>query len=215
MEKFLPAVFIITLILSPLLSQNSWAIEFDEILPLGGEQIRILPSDPLEYKNWTIELAVDNSITSVSTNGDIIQGDKLRYFIKNDGECNAVGEYYSFITQKDFFDPKVLDGKKIWVNINGFVMLSEIITITKVSKNIHIALMYNGTYNLDEHAKFLEDMKKLDIELFALYKDNGNYIDTIAGEFFDVKSNSWSLENIENALMKGREFCLKNSVQME
>jgi hypothetical protein len=182
---------------------------------LGDEQIRILPSDPLEYKNWTIELAVDNSITSVSTNGDLIQGDKLRYFIKNDGECNDVGEYYSFITQKDFFDPKVLDGKKIWVNINGSLMLSEIITITKVSTNIHIALMYNGAYNLDEHAKFLEDMKKLDIELLAIYKDNGNYIDTIADEFFDVKSNSWSLENIENALMKGKEFCLKNSVQTE
>ena len=159
--------------------------------------------------NWRIEQVLNNEFTEVSTNGMVTDGDRYRLHISNNGKCNTVEDGFTFYTRANHPDILSIVGKQVLLEAMGSKMLSEVKTVYPAMGG-HLVWMSNGLYNIDEHAKFLENNKILEVKLLAVYSDYKNNTGWNAEDMFDILFNSWDLTNVYNALMLGKKDCLKN-----
>ncbi len=157
--------------------------------------------------NWKIEQVLNNKFTQVSTNGIITHGAKYSLHILNNGECNVVEDSFTFYTTSNHPEILNIEGKAVLLEAMDTKILSEIKTVFPAMLG-HLVWISNGLYNIEEHARFLENANTLDVTLLAVYSDYSNDIGWSAENMFDVLHNSWDLSNAFNALMQGKKDCL-------
>ena len=161
-------------------------------------------------ENWKIEQRINNKFTEVSTNGIVTDGDRYRLHISNNGKCNTVEDGFTFYTRTNHPDISSIVGKKVLLEAMGSKMLSDVKAVYPAMGG-HLVWLSNGLYKLEEHAKFLEDKKILEVKLLAVYSDYENNTGWNAEDMFDILFNSWDLTNVYDALMQGKKNCLENS----
>ena len=161
-------------------------------------------------ENWKIEQIINNKFTEVSTNGIVTDGDRYRLHISNNGKCNTVEDGFTFYTRTNHPDISSIVGKKVLLEAMGSKMLSDVKAVYPAMGG-HLVWLSNGLYKLEEHAKFLEDKKILEVKLLAVYSDYENNTGWNAEDMFDILFNSWDLTNVYDALMQGKKNCLENS----
>ena len=161
--------------------------------------------------NWEIKKVMNDTFTEVSTGGSISKGDKYRLHISNNGRCDVLEDGFTFFTKSNNPDIIKLEGKKIGIKAFGMNNLSEIKTVARVLKGGgHIVWITNGVFDVEPHAKFLEENGTLEVELVRVFDDYKKQIGWDAKEFFDVLTNSWNLKNVSKALKQGQKICLDN-----
>lgn len=160
--------------------------------------------------NWRIQPVANNKFIEVSINGNVTDGDRYRLHISNKGKCNAVEDGFTFYTKINHPDILSIKGKQILLEAMGSKMLSEVKTVYPAMGG-HLVWLSNGLYDIDEHAKFLENNKILEVKLISVYSDYETKIGWNAEDMFDILYNSWDLTNVYDALMQGKKNCLENN----
>jgi len=160
--------------------------------------------------NWRIEQVMDNKFTEVSTNGIVTDGDRYRLHISNNGKCNSVEDGFTFYTMTNHSDILSIIGKQVLLEAMGSKMLSKVKTVYPAMGG-HLVWLSNGLYDIDKHAKFLEDNKILEVKLISVYSDYEKKMGWNAEDMFDILFNSWDLTNVYDALMQGKKDCLENN----
>jgi hypothetical protein len=160
--------------------------------------------------NWRIQPVANNEFIEVSINGNVTKGDRYRLHITNKGKCNAVEDGFTFFTMTNHPDILNIKGKKILIEAMGSKILSKVKTVYPAMGG-HFVWLSNGVYDIDEHAKFLQNNKILEVKLISVYSDYEKKIGLNAEDMFDVIFNSWDLTNVYNALMQGKKNCLEGN----
>ena len=157
--------------------------------------------------NWQIEET--ETRIKVSTEGTIQKGDKLTFWVKKNSLCNQMEHTFTFYTTNESPSIKEIEGKDIAIKSLGGKTIVKLQYIVSAEPNMkgNFAFISAGTYDIEEHTKFLEKHKNLDVELEFIFVDSERTKGLDASDYFDILSNSWSLKDVRAAIEDAVSLC--------
>ena len=168
-----------------------------------GILLLVHPHAKAEGDEWYINDFGDYVVAAVP--GEVIHGDKLRFFIKK-SDCFKVGMLFSFSTTKDVKNIKDLYNTDLPIKINQWkdLRVARVITVHPMYGMTIVMMQTKGFYDLDEFIDNLMKMynheKEFSIQLASSDKYNPD-------EHFDILDNSWKLDLLPHKIKEAQRMC--------
>ena len=134
----------------------------------------------------------------VSKNGEITDGDNLRFFITKD-YCDELQEVFTFYTTINHTEINDLKGKLLTVKMNQHEVKSEVMFILPFLLG-HSAWFNMGRYKIDDHIEFFKNTRLYELKIL----NEGSFIAT---DYFDIPHNHWNIKDLKTNLKKGQKEC--------
>ena len=154
-----------------------------------------------DLPNWRVE-PIDNDGVLISRNGQVQVGDNLYFYIPK-SNCNSLENLFSFYTANNHPRINMLLEEKVYIKINNTSGWAKVRFIYPFLMG-HSVWLSLGMFNMDDFAETLKPHDKFEVVII----DKENFV---AKEYFDIETNYWYLEGLENALRRGKNLCLASS----
>jgi len=142
------------------------------------------------------------NLLEVSLSGNITHGDKLRFIFK-ENNCDTIHQAFTFYTYSK--NPKLskLEDKVIAMTLNDEPFEATVLFVRPFLMGNSV--WFNaGSYWFKNYILKLKQISLYEIKII----DNKDFI---AQDYFDIPTNSWSLNNIVSSLYSARKLCLDKS----
>ena len=152
-------------------------------------------------EEWTIDSLETLAYARVS--GEVTHGDNLNFWIRTQDNCEKVYNTFTVYTYEKPGDIKQLLDKNIPIKINGEELTAKVQDIAPflMGYRFHLSL---GSYPIKEYIYFLNEFyiefQKYEIEIV-------DGIDFKAAKYFDIKKNSWKLDELVPSVLKANKLC--------
>ena len=158
-----------------------------------------------EEEGWSIEEFSDFVVTA--KHGEVIHGDKLRFFIKKN-DCSRMGILFSFSTSIKNKNIKKLQDSRIPIEINGRRIdgAAEVILVQPLFKSMNLVMM---------QAPGLKHIGSMISSMMAWYESE-NYFgiklvngpDFNPNDYFDILRNNWKLDGLPQKIAEAQSLCV-------
>ena len=157
-----------------------------------------------EEEGWNIEEFSEFIVTA--KHGEVIHGDKLRFFIKRN-DCSRMGIIFSFSTTKENKNIQSLQNKRIPIKINGHEVeaVAEVILVQPLFKYMNLVMM---------QAPGLKHIESMINSMMAWYNHENYFgIELVSGpnfepgDYFDILRNNWKLDGLPQKIAKAQSIC--------
>ena len=150
---------------------------------------------------WRVE-PIDNDGVLISRNGQVQVGDNLYFYISK-SNCNYLENLFSFYTANNHPRINMLLEEKVYIKINNTTSWANVRFIYPFLMG-HSVWLSLGMFNMDDFVEILKPHDKFEVVII----DKENFV---AKEYFDIETNYWYLEGLDNALRRGKNLCLASS----
>ena len=150
---------------------------------------------------WRVE-PIDNDGVLISRNGQVQVGDNLYFYIPK-SNCNSLENLFSFYTANNHPRINMLLEEKVYIKINNTSGWAKVRFIYPFLMG-HSVWLSLGMFDMDDFAETLKPHDKFEVVII----DKENFV---AKEYFDIETNYWYLEGLDNALRRGKNLCLASS----
>ena len=154
-----------------------------------------------DLPTWRVE-PIDNDGVLISRNGQVQVGDNLYFYISK-SNCNYLENLFSFYTANNHPRINMLLEEKVYIKINNTSGWAKVRFIYPFLMG-HSVWLSLGMFDMDDFAETLKPHDKFEVVII----DKENFV---AKEYFDIETNYWYLEGLENALRRGKNLCLASS----
>ena len=154
-----------------------------------------------QSSEWTIDRYKTLSYARVS--GEVTHGDNLNFWIRSEDNCEKVYNTFTVYTYEKPGDIKQLLNKNIPIKINGEDITASVQDISPflMGYRVHLSL---GSYPIKEYVYFLkefyDEFQKYEIEIV-------DGLDFKADRYFDIRNNSWKLDELVPSVLKANKLC--------
>ena len=161
------------------------------------------PHAKAEDDEWDIDDFGNFIVAAIP--GEVIHGDKLRFFIKKT-DCFKVGMLFSFSTTKNVKNIQDLQNTDLPIKINKWEDLraARVVTVHPMYGMTVVMMQTEGFHDLDEFVnslmKMYENEKQFSIKLAASEKYNPD-------TYFDILDNNWKLDLLPYKIKKAQKMC--------
>jgi len=154
-----------------------------------------------QSSEWTIDRYKTLSYARVS--GEVTHGDNLNFWIRVQDNCDKVYNTFTVYTYEKPGDINQLLDKNIPIKINGAEITASVQDISPflMGYRVHLSL---GSYPIKEYIYFLKEF----------YDEFQNYeieivdgLDFKAAKYFDIRNNSWKLDELVPSVLKANKLC--------
>ena len=158
-----------------------------------------------EEEGWSVEEFNDFVVTA--KHGEVIHGDKLRFFIKKN-DCSKMGILFSFSTSIENQNLKNLQDARIPIEINGLRVdgAAEVILIQPLFKSMNLVMM---------QAPGLKHIGSMISSMMAWYESENYFgIKLVSGpdfnpnDYFDILRNNWKLDGLPQKIAEAQSLCI-------
>ena len=158
-----------------------------------------------EEEGWTIDEFNDFVVTA--KHGEVIHGDKLRFFIKKN-DCSRMGILFSFSTSVENKNIKNLQDAKIPIEINGRRIdgAAEVILVQPLFRTMNLVMM---------QAPGLKHIGSMISSMMAWYESENYFgIKLVSGpdfnpnDYFDILRNNWKLDGLPQKIAEAQSLCI-------
>ena len=157
-----------------------------------------------EEEGWSVEEFNDFVVTA--KHGEVIHGDKLRFFIKKN-DCSRMGILFSFSTSIENENIKSLQDSRIPIEINGRRIdgAAEVILVQPLFKSMNLVMM---------QAPGLKHIGSMISSIMAWYESENYFgIKLVSGpdfnpnDYFDILRNNWKLDGLPQKIAEAQSLC--------
>ena len=154
-----------------------------------------------QASEWTIDKHKTLSFARVS--GEVTHGDNLNFWIRAEDNCAKVYNTFTFYTYEKTGDIKQLLNKNIPIKLNGAELTAKVQDISPflMGYRVHLSL---GSFPIREYVYFLkefyDEFQKYEIEIV-------DGIDFKSSKYFDIKINSWKLDELVPSVLEANKLC--------
>lgn len=154
-----------------------------------------------QSSEWTIDRYKTLSYARVS--GEVTHGDNLNFWIRVQDNCDKVYNTFTVYTYEKPGDINQLLDKNIPIKINGAEITASVQDISPflMGYRVHLSL---GSYPIKEYVYFLkefyDEFQKYEIEIV-------DGLDFKAAKYFDIRNNSWKLDELVPSVLKANKLC--------
>jgi hypothetical protein len=154
-----------------------------------------------QASEWTVDKHKTLSFARVS--GEVTHGDNLNFWIRAEDNCAKVYNTFTVYSYEKPGDIKQLLNKNIPIKINGEELTASVQDISPflMGYRYHLSL---GSYPLKEYVYFLkefyDEFQKYEIEIV-------DGVDFKSSKYFDIRINSWKLEELVPSVFKANKLC--------
>ena len=154
-----------------------------------------------QASEWTIDKHKTLSFARVS--GEVTHGDNLNFWIRAEDNCAKVYNTFTFYTYEKTGDIKQLLNKNIPIKLNGAELTAKVQDISPflMGYRVHLSL---GSFPIREYVYFLkefyDEFQKYEIEIV-------DGIDFKSSKYFDIRTNSWNLEELVPSVLEANKLC--------
>ena len=154
-----------------------------------------------QSSEWTIDRYKTLSYARVS--GEVTHGDNLNFWIRVQDNCDKVYNTFTVYTYEKPGDINQLLDKNIPIKINGAEITASVQDISPflMGYRVHLSL---GSYPIKEYIYFLkefyDEFEKYEIEIV-------DGLDFKAAKYFDIRNNSWKLDELVPSVYKANKLC--------
>ena len=154
-----------------------------------------------QSSEWTIDRYKTLSYARVS--GEVTHGDNLNFWIRAQDNCDKVYNTFTVYTYEKPGDINQLLDKNIPIKINGAEITASVQDISPflMGYRVHLSL---GSYPIKEYIYFLKEVydefQKYEIEIV-------DGLDFKAAKYFDIRNNSWKLDELVPSVLKANKLC--------
>ena len=154
-----------------------------------------------QSSEWTIDRYKTLSYARVS--GEVTHGDNLNFWIRVQDNCDKVYNTFTVYTYEKPGDINQLLDKNIPIKINGAEITASVQDISPflMGYRVHLSL---GSYPIKEYIYFLkefyDEFQKYEIEIV-------DGLDFKAAKYFDIRNNSWKLDELVPSVSKANKLC--------
>jgi hypothetical protein len=154
-----------------------------------------------QSSEWTIDRYKTLSFARVS--GEVTHGDNLNFWIRAQDNCDKIYNTFTVYTYEKPGDINQLLDKNIPIKINGAEITASVQDISPflMGYRVHLSL---GSYPIKEYIYFLkefyDEFQKYEIEIV-------DGLDFKAAKYFDIRNNSWKLDELVPSVLKANKLC--------
>jgi len=154
-----------------------------------------------QSSEWTIDRYKTLSYARVS--GEVTHGDNLNFWIRAQDNCDKVYNTFTVYTYEKPGDINQLLDKNIPIKINGAEITASVQDISPflMGYRVHLSL---DSYPIKEYIYFLkefyDEFQKYEIEIV-------DGLDFKAAKYFDIRNNSWKLDDLVPSVLKANKLC--------
>ena len=154
-----------------------------------------------QASEWTIDKHKTLSYARVS--GEVTHGDNLNFWIRAEDNCAKVYNTFTVYTYEKPGDMKQLIHKNIPIKLNGAELTAKVQDISPflMGYRVHLSL---GSFPIKEYIYFLkefyDEFQKYEIEIV-------DGIDFKSSKYFDVRTNSWKLDELVPSVLEANKLC--------
>ena len=154
-----------------------------------------------QASEWTVDRYKTLSYARVS--GEVTHGDNLNFWIRVQDNCDKVYNTFTVYTYEKPGDINQLLDKNIPIKINGAEITASVQDISPflMGYRVHLSL---GSYPIKEYIYFLkefyDEFQKYEIEIV-------DGLDFKAAKYFDIRNNSWKLDELVPSVLKANKLC--------
>ena len=138
--------------------------------------------------------------------GEVIHGDKLRFFIKKE-DCSKVTMMFSFSTSLKKNEIKQLQDKKLPIRINDWDTIrgARVVYVHPFEFMTIVMMQTPGFHEIKEFIGALNAMYTFE-KVFSIQLVKQPHYDP--EEHFDILRNHWKLDHLEENIEKAQSICL-------
>ena len=158
-----------------------------------------------EEEGWTVDEFSDFVVTA--KHGEVIHGDKLRFFIKKN-DCSRMGILFSFSTSIKNENIENLQNARIPIEINGHKIngAAEVILVQPLFQSMNLVMM---------QAPGLKHIGSMISSMMAWYESENYFgIKLVSGpdfnpnDYFDILRNNWKLDGLPQKIAEAQSLCI-------
>ena len=156
-----------------------------------------------ENEEWYVNDFGTFVVAAVS--GEVIHGDKLRFFIKK-SDCSKVAMMFSFSTSMKKDEIKDLTDKKLPIRINDWDTIrgAKVIYVHPFQFMTIVMMQTPGFHEIKEFIGSLNAMYAFEKEFSIQLVKQPHYNPE---EHFDILHNNWKLDHLEENIEKAQIIC--------
>ena len=157
--------------------------------------------DQVSEEEWTIDSYETLAYARVS--GQITHGDNLNFWLRSE-DCQKVYNTFTVYTYETRLDIKQLLNRNIPIEINGEPLSASVQDISPflMGYRVHLSL---GGFPIQEYIYFLNEFYQSFNNKYEIEIVDGLNFDS--SKFFDVKKNSWQLDQLVPSVLKANKLC--------
>ena len=159
-----------------------------------------------ENEEWYVNDFGTFVVAAVS--GEVIHGDKLRFFIKK-SDCSKVAMMFSFSTSMKKDEIKDLTDKKLPIRINDWDTIrgAKVIYVHPFQFMTIVMMQTPGFHEIKEFIGSLNAMYAFEKEFSIQLVKQPHYNPE---EHFDILHNNWKLDHLEENIEKAQIICSRS-----
>lgn len=169
----------------------------------------------LSTQEWELtDGFLEEGLVTISVHGNISQGDKLMltFTQDDDANCKNVSETFSlYSTETDVLvGIENLPSEYILAKFNGGEeYLIKPLYILEFGMG-SITYFSSGTYEVEDIVESYKENEIIEIELVDFYDiEIQKKLDLDIKDYFDIPTNNWNTQGLEESLLEGRKQCLQ------
>ena len=153
-------------------------------------------------EEWTIDTYATLAYARVS--GNVTYGDNLNFWLRIQDNCEKVYNTFTVYTYEKPLDIKQLLNRDIPIKINGEALTASVQDISPflMGYRVHLSL---GGFPIQEYIYFLNEFYQSFNNKYEIEIVDGLNFDS--SKFFDVKKNSWQLDQLVPSVLKANKLC--------
>ncbi len=157
-----------------------------------------------EDNEWYVNDFGNFVVAAVS--GEVIHGDKLRFFIKKE-DCSKVSMMFSFSTSLKKDEIKELQDKKLPIRINDWDTIrgARVVYVHPFGFMTIVMMQTPGFHEIKEFIGALNSMYKFE-KMFSIQLVKQPHYDP--EDHFDILRNNWKLDRLLENIEKAQSMCL-------
>ena len=157
-----------------------------------------------EENEWYVNDFGNFVVAAVS--GEVIHGDKLRFFIKKE-DCSKVSMMFSFSTSLKKDEIKELQDKKLPIRINDWDTIrgARVVYVHPFGFMTIVMMQTPGYHEINEFIGALNAMYTFE-KMFSIQLVKQPHYDP--EDHFDILRNHWKLDRLEENIEIAQSMCL-------
>ena len=157
-----------------------------------------------EENEWYVNDFGNFVVAAVS--GEVIHGDKLRFFIKKE-DCSKVSMMFSFSTSLKKDEIKELQDKKLPIRINDWDTIrgARVVYVHPFGFMTIVMMQTPGFHEIKEFIGALNSMYTFE-KMFSIQLVKQPHYDP--EDHFDILRNNWKLDRLLENIEKAQSMCL-------
>ena len=157
-----------------------------------------------EDNEWYVNEFSTFVVAAVS--GEVIHGDKLRFFIKKN-DCSKVAMIFSFSTSIKKDEIKELQDKKLPIRINDWDTINgaRVVSVHPLEFMTIVMMQTQGFHEINEFIGVLNAMYTYE-KIFSIQLVKQPHYDP--ENHFDIVRNHWKLDRLVENIQKAQSMCL-------